>query len=79
MWPTYFPLGYANYEKGVGANYKLTSCNTTGLIRSVDCLDKAYGLKSCYYYSRRVADQGYHRGLTNALQIEKAPSHQALI
>ena len=32
--------GYANYEKGVGADYlKLTSCNTTGLIRSVDCLD----------------------------------------
>ena len=31
--------GYANYEKGLGQNYlKLTSCNTTGLIRSVDCL-----------------------------------------
>jgi Glyceraldehyde-3-phosphate dehydrogenase/erythrose-4-phosphate dehydrogenase len=28
---------------------------------------------------RRVADPGdYHRGLTNALQIDKAPSHQAL-
>lgn len=30
--------GYANYEKGVGQKYlKLTSCNTTGLIRTVDC------------------------------------------
>ena len=28
--------GYANYEKGLGQNYlKLTSCNTTGLIRTV--------------------------------------------
>jgi glyceraldehyde-3-phosphate dehydrogenase (NAD(P)) len=28
---------------------------------------------------RRVADPGdYHRGLTNALQIDKAPSHQAV-
>ena len=36
--------GYANYDKGVGADFlKLTSCNTTGLIRAVDCLDKAAG------------------------------------
>jgi glyceraldehyde-3-phosphate dehydrogenase (NAD(P)) len=73
--------GYANYEKGVGADYlKLTSCNTTGLIRSVDCLDRAYGLeKVAITIIRRVADPGdYHRGLTNALQMEKAPSHQAV-
>ncbi|NLZ77769.1 MAG: type II glyceraldehyde-3-phosphate dehydrogenase, partial [Spirochaetales bacterium] len=32
--------GYANYERGVGQSYlKLTSCNTTGLIRAVDCFD----------------------------------------
>ncbi|MDR0354335.1 MAG: type II glyceraldehyde-3-phosphate dehydrogenase, partial [Deltaproteobacteria bacterium] len=73
--------GYANYEKGLGANYlKLTSCNTTGLIRSVDCLDRAYGIeKTAITIIRRVADPGdYHRGLTNALQMDKAPSHQAL-
>jgi len=73
--------GYANYEKGVGQNYlKLTSCNTTGLIRTVDCLDRAIGIeKVAITIIRRVADPGdYHRGLTNALQIEKAPSHQAL-
>lgn len=73
--------GYANYEKGLGADYlKLTSCNTTGLIRTVDCLDRAYGLKKvAITIIRRVADPGdYHRGLTNALQMEKAPSHQAL-
>lgn len=73
--------GYANYEKGLGANYlKLTSCNTTGLIRSVDALDRAVGLeKVAITIIRRVADPGdYHRGLTNALQIDKAPSHQAV-
>lgn len=73
--------GYANYEKGIGANFlKLTSCNTTGLIRAVDCLDRAYGVeKVAITIIRRVADPGdYHRGLTNALQMEKAPSHQAV-
>lgn len=73
--------GYANYENGVGKNYlKLTSCNTTGLIRSVDCLDRKYGVERvAITIIRRVADPGdYHRGLTNALQIDKAPSHQAV-
>ncbi|MDO5399583.1 MAG: type II glyceraldehyde-3-phosphate dehydrogenase [Eubacteriales bacterium] len=73
--------GYANYEKGVGQDYlKLTSCNTTGLIRTVDCLDRAIGLeKVAITIIRRVADPGdYHRGLTNALQMDKAPSHQAV-
>lgn len=73
--------GYANYEKGVGKDYlKLTSCNTTGLIRAVDCLDRAYGIdRVAITIIRRVADPGdYHRGLTNALQMDKAPSHQAL-
>ena len=38
--------GYANYSKGVGVNYlKLTSCNTTGFIRAVDCIDKAVGIE----------------------------------
>ncbi len=73
--------GYANYEKGVGVDYlKLTSCNTTGLIRAVDALDRAFGIKKvAITIIRRVADPGdYHRGLTNALQIDKAPSHQAV-
>ena len=73
--------GYANYEKGLGQDYlKLTSCNTTGLIRAVDMMDRAVGLeKVAITIIRRVADPGdYHRGLTNALQVEKAPSHQAV-
>lgn len=73
--------GYANYEKGLGQNYlKLTSCNTTGLIRTVDALDRAFGIeKVAITIIRRVADPGdYHRGLTNALQMDKAPTHQAV-
>lgn len=73
--------GYANYEKGVGKDYlKLTSCNTTGLIRTIDCLDRAYGVeKAAITIIRRVADPGdYHRGLTNALKVDKAPTHQAV-
>ncbi len=73
--------GYANYEKGLGQNYlKLTSCNTTGLIRAVDALDREIGIERvAITIIRRVADPGdYHRGLTNALQIDKAPTHQAV-
>ncbi len=73
--------GYANYEQGIGKDYlKLTSCNTTGLIRAVDMLDRSVGVdKVAITIIRRVADPGdYNRGLTNALQVEKAPSHQAL-
>lgn len=73
--------GYANYEKGVNKDFlKLTSCNTTGLIRAVDCLDREFGVeKVAITIVRRVADPGdYHRGLTNALQVDKAPSHQCL-
>lgn len=73
--------GYANYEAGLNKNFlKLTSCNTTGLIRAVDALDRAYGVdRVAITIIRRVADPGdYHRGLTNALQIDKAPSHQAV-
>jgi glyceraldehyde-3-phosphate dehydrogenase (NAD(P)) len=73
--------GYANYEKGLGQKYlKLTSCNTTGLIRAVDCIDREVGVeKIAITIIRRVADPGdYHRGLTNALEVDKAPSHQAV-
>lgn len=73
--------GYANYDAGVGQDFlKLTSCNTTGLIRTVDCIDKEVGVeKVAITIIRRVADPGdYHRGLTNALQVDSAPSHQAV-
>lgn len=72
--------GYANYSKGVGKDYlKLTSCNTTGLIRAVDCLDKSVGIKRVVVtIIRRVADPGdTHRGLVDVSLVEKVPNHQA--
>ena len=73
--------GYANYEHGVGSDYlKLTSCNTTGLIRTIDALDRAVGIeKVAITIIRRVADPGdTHRGLVDTLQIEPIPNHQAV-
>jgi glyceraldehyde-3-phosphate dehydrogenase (NAD(P)) len=73
--------GYANYDAGVGRDYlKLTSCNTTGLIRTIDCLDRGVGIeKVAITIIRRVADPGdTHRGLVDSLQIEPIPNHQAV-
>ena len=72
--------GYANYPKGVGKDYlKLTSCNTTGLVRAVDALDRSFGVtKVAITIIRRVADPGdTHRGLVDCLMIEPIPNHQA--
>jgi len=73
--------GYANYDKGVGKDYlKLTSCNTTGLIRAVDALDKAVGVrKIAITIIRRIADPGdTHRGIVDSLMMEAIPNHQAV-
>jgi glyceraldehyde-3-phosphate dehydrogenase (NAD(P)) len=73
--------GTVNYEKGLGVDYlKLTSCNTTGLIRSIDAIHKAVGVSKTFItIIRRVADPGdIHRGLTNVLQMEAIPNHQAV-
>ncbi len=73
--------GYANFEKGIGAQFlKLTSCNTTGFVRAVDCIDRLVGVKKvAVTIIRRVADPGdTHRGLVDVLQVDPVPSHQAL-
>jgi len=72
--------GYANYEKGIGQRFlKLTSCNTTGFIRAVDCVDRIVGVeKVVVTIVRRVADPGdTHRGLVDLLKVDPIPSHQA--
>ena len=64
-----FSHGYANYEKGIGTQFlKLTSCNTTSLIRAVDCIDRKVGVeKVAITIIRRVADSGEcHRILPRA-------------
>jgi glyceraldehyde-3-phosphate dehydrogenase (NAD(P)) len=73
--------GYANYEKGIGQNFlKLTSCNTTGLIRAVDAMDRLVGVeKVAITIIRRVADPAdTHRGLVDVLMVDKIPNHQAV-
>lgn len=73
--------GYANYEKGIGKDYlKLTSCNTTGFIRAVDCIDRAVGVKRVVItIMRRSADPGdTHRGVVDLGLIEKVPNHQCV-
>jgi len=73
--------GYANYEKGIGQRFlKLTSCNTTGFIRAVDCLDRRVGVeKVVVTIVRRSADPGdLHRGLVDVLKVDPIPSHQAV-
>ncbi len=73
--------GYANYERGLGQDYlKLTSCNTTGLIRAVDCLDREVGVSRVIVtIVRRSADPGdTHRGLVDVAQVDPVPSHQAV-
>jgi glyceraldehyde-3-phosphate dehydrogenase (NAD(P)+) (phosphorylating) len=72
--------GNANYEKGVGKKFlKLTSCNTTGLIRAVDCLDKAVGIERvAMTIIRRSADPGdTNRGYVDLAKVDPVPSHQA--
>ncbi len=73
--------GYANYEKGLGKDYlKLTSCNTTGLIRTIDCLDRAVGIhKIAITIIRRIADPGdTFRGVVDSLIVDPIPNHQAV-
>jgi glyceraldehyde-3-phosphate dehydrogenase (NAD(P)) len=73
--------GYANYEKGIGQTFlKLTSCNTTGLIRAIDAIDRELGVeKIVVTIIRRVADPGdTHRGIVDSLQVDKVPNHQAV-
>lgn len=73
--------GYANFEKGIGQDYlKLTSCNTTGLVRSVDCVDRAVGVeKTAITIIRRCADPGdTHRGYVDLAKVEEVPNHQAV-
>jgi glyceraldehyde-3-phosphate dehydrogenase (NAD(P)) len=71
----------ANYAKGVGQDFlKLTSCNTSGLIRAVDGLDRAFGVERvAITIIRRVADPGdTYRGLVDVLEMDPIPNHQAV-
>ncbi|HIP66023.1 MAG TPA: type II glyceraldehyde-3-phosphate dehydrogenase [Pyrodictium sp.] len=69
-----------NYEEAIGRRYvRVVSCNTTGLLRILCTLNKAYGLKRVYAtIVRRAADpKEIKRGPVNAIKPDPAtmPSH----
>ena len=70
---------YVNYSSAINAKYsRIVSCNTTGLIRTLNALNNAFGVKSVNaFLVRRAADPvEIKKGPINAIEIEKdMPSH----
>jgi len=69
-----------NYEEAIGRRYvRVVSCNTTGLLRILCTLNKAYGLRRVYAtIVRRAADpKEVKRGPVNAIKPDPVtmPSH----
>ncbi len=74
---------YCNPEKAVGAKtVRVVSCNTTGLLRLICVLDKAFGVERVRAtIIRRAADpKEDKRGPVNSIKLNPAriPSHHAL-
>jgi glyceraldehyde-3-phosphate dehydrogenase (NAD(P)) len=69
----------ANYKESWGAQFsRVVSCNTTGLLRTLSPLDRAFGLKNAYVtLVRRAADPGDSKGgPINGLEPSvKLPTH----
>jgi glyceraldehyde-3-phosphate dehydrogenase (NAD(P)) len=70
---------HANFDKNIGQKYiRVVSCNTTGLARTLSCLNEADAIKKVKAVMiRRAADPGDNkRGPINAIVPEvKVPSH----
>ncbi len=70
---------YANYGKALGAQFvRVVSCNTTGLIRTLYPLQKAFGIDEVSaVLVRRAADPSEtKKGPINALELDSSmPSH----
>ena len=72
-------VAQCNYDKAIGKDYvRIVSCNTTGLCRTLNALDKKYGVLSVHATMiRRGADPGdIHHGPINAIvPVLEMPSH----
>jgi len=72
-------VAQCNYDEAINKNYvRIVSCNTTGLCRTLDAIDKKYGITSVYATMiRRGADPGdIHHGPINAIvPVLEMPSH----
>lgn len=70
---------HANFDKNVGQKYiRVVSCNTTGLARTLSCINEANAIKKVKAVMiRRAADPGDNKkGPINAIVPEvKVPSH----
>lgn len=72
---------YVNYEKGIGKDFlKVPSCNTTGLIRAINTLDRAVGIeKVAITIFRRAIDPGKTQwGVVDLLMMEPIPNNQVV-
>ncbi len=73
-------VSLCNYDEGVGKNYiRCVSCNTTGLVRSLYAVDKAFGIERVIATMvRRSADPPeIKKGPINAIVVDPPtlPSH----
>ena len=72
-------VAQCNYDEAIGKDYaRIVSCNTTGLCRTLDAINKAYGIHSVHATMiRRGADPGdIHHGPINAIvPVLEMPSH----
>lgn len=67
----------ANYEEAIGKRFvRVPSCNTTGLIRTINALEK-FGIAYVFgVVVRRASDPPeYKKGPINAIEFEEVPSH----
>ncbi|MEK6942578.1 MAG: type II glyceraldehyde-3-phosphate dehydrogenase [Nanoarchaeota archaeon] len=72
-------VAQCNYNSALNKNFaRIVSCNTTGLCRTLDAVNKKYGIKSVHATMiRRGADPGdIHHGPINAIvPVLEMPSH----
>ncbi|MBN1557899.1 MAG: type II glyceraldehyde-3-phosphate dehydrogenase [Lentisphaerae bacterium] len=69
----------ANYDKAYGKDYlHILSCNTTGMARCINSIDRAIGVERVNaMIIRRAADVAEtHKGPVDAAIVQKVPSHQ---
>ena len=72
-------VAQCNYNEAVNKDYvRIVSCNTTGLCRTLDAVNKKYGISSVHATMiRRDADPGdiYHGPINAIVPVLEMPSH----
>ena len=72
-------VAQCNYDEALNKDYaRVVSCNTTGLCRTLDAVNRAYGIESVHAtLIRRGADPGdiYHGPINAIVPVLEMPSH----